>query len=52
VAPNTPIVQYQISDASALKAGASISINAATKKPDGSFETYRVDVGLNGAVPN
>jgi hypothetical protein len=51
VTPSTPIVQYQVSDASALKPGAAISINAATKKPDGSFETNRINVGLNGVVP-
>jgi hypothetical protein len=52
VTPSTPIVQYQISDASVLKSGAAISIVAATKKPDGTFETNRVNVGLNGVVPN
>jgi hypothetical protein len=52
VTPSTPIVQYQVSDASALKPGAAISIVAATKKPDGSFETNRINVGLNGVVPN
>jgi hypothetical protein len=52
VSPTTPIVQYQISDNSALKPGAAISIIAATKKPDGTFETNRVNVGLNGLVPN
>jgi hypothetical protein len=52
VTPATPIVQYQISDASVLKPGAAISIVAATKKPDGSFETNRINVGLNGVVPN
>jgi hypothetical protein len=52
VTPSTPIVQYQISDASVLKSGAAISIVAATKKPDGSFETSRINVGLNGVVPN
>ena len=52
VTPSTPIVQYQVSDASALKPGAAISINAATKKPDGAFETNRINVGLNGVIPN
>ncbi len=52
VSPTTPIVQYQISDASALKPGSAISIVAATKKPDGTFETNRINVGLNGVVPN
>ena len=52
VTPSTPILQYQVSDAGALKPGAAISINAATKKPDGTFETNRINVGLNGVVPN
>ncbi len=52
VTPSTPIVQYQVSDNAALKPGAAISINAATKKPDGTFETNRINVGLNGVVPN
>jgi len=52
VTPSTPIVQFQVSDASVLKPGAAISIVAATKKPDGTFETNRINVGLNGVVPN
>ena len=52
VTPATPIVQYQVSDNAALKPGAAISIVAATKKPDGTFETNRINVGLNGVVPN
>jgi hypothetical protein len=52
VTPSTPIVQYQVSDHSALKPGAAISVVAATKKPDGTFETGRINVGLNGVVPN
>lgn len=52
VTPSTPIVQYQVSDASALKPGSAISIVAATKKPDGTFETNRINVGLDGVVPN
>ncbi|HEY6257798.1 MAG TPA: hypothetical protein VIY51_18605 [Xanthobacteraceae bacterium] len=52
VTPATPIVQYQVSDNSALKPGAAISIVAAAKKPDGTFETGRINVGLNGVVPN
>jgi hypothetical protein len=52
VTPSTPIVQYQVSDNAALKTGAAISIVAATKKPDGTFETGRINVGLNGVVPN
>jgi len=52
VSPSTPIVQYHVSDASVLKPGAAFSIVAATKKPDGTFETGRINVGVDGAVPN
>jgi hypothetical protein len=52
VSPTTPIVQYQVSDMSVVKPGAAFSVVAATKKPDGSFETNRINVGINGAVPN
>jgi hypothetical protein len=52
VTPTTPIVQYQISDSGVLKPGAAVSIVAATKKADGTFETGRINVGLNGVVPN
>jgi outer membrane lipoprotein SlyB len=52
VAPSTPIVRYEVSDASVLKPGAAISILAATKKPDGTFEAGRINVGVDGAIPN
>jgi hypothetical protein len=52
VTPTTPIVQYQISDNSILKTGAAISVPAASKKPDGTFETNRINVGLAGTIPN
>jgi hypothetical protein len=52
VTPSTPIVRYEVGDASALKPGAAISIVAATKKPDGTFETGRINVGIDGAIPN
>jgi hypothetical protein len=31
--------------------GAAITVPAATKKPDGTFETARVNVGRDGVVP-
>jgi hypothetical protein len=52
VTPTTPIVKFEVSDKAVLKPGAAVSIPAATKKPDGSFETARINVGLDGAVPN
>jgi hypothetical protein len=52
VGPNVPIVRYEISDRSELKPGAAISVPAATKKPDGTFETARINVGRGGVKPN
>ena len=52
VGPNTPIVRYEVGDKSELKPGAAVSVAAATKKPDGTFETARINVGRNGVVPN
>lgn len=51
VGPNVPIVRYEVGDKSELKPGAAISIVAATKKPDGTFEAARINVGRNGVVP-
>jgi hypothetical protein len=52
VTPGTKIVRYEIGGKSDLKAGAAVTITNATKKPDGSLEAARVNVGRNGAVPN
>jgi hypothetical protein len=46
-----PIVRYEIGDRSDLKPGAAFTILSAVKKPDGSYETSRVNVGRGGAVP-
>jgi hypothetical protein len=51
VGPNTPIVRYEVGDKSELKPGAAVSIVAATKNPDGTFGTARINVGRNGVVP-
>jgi hypothetical protein len=51
VGPNVPIVRYEIGSPSDLKPGAAITVLAATKKPDGTFETARVNVGRDGVVP-
>jgi hypothetical protein len=51
VPPDVPIVTYVIGNKDDLKAGAAFTILAATKKPDGSLETARVNVGRDGAVP-
>jgi hypothetical protein len=52
VTPSTPIVRYEIGSAASLKPGAAFSVPAATKKADGTFETVRINVGVDGAVPN
>ena len=51
VPPDTPIVAFVTGDKSELKAGAKIIIFGATKKDDGTFETNRVGVGLDGITP-
>jgi hypothetical protein len=51
VPPGTPIVRYELGEKSELKPGADINIVAATKKPDGTFEAARVNVGRDGIVP-
>ncbi len=52
VTPNVPIVRYEIGNKSALKPGASFTVIAAVKKPDGTFDVGRVNVGRDGVVPN
>jgi hypothetical protein len=51
VPPNVPIVRYEIGSAADLKAGAAFTITAATKKPDGTLEAARINVGRDGTVP-
>jgi len=51
VPPNAPIVRYEIGNKSDLKAGAAFSVLAATRKPDGSLEANRINVGRDGVVP-
>jgi len=51
VGPEVPVVRYEIGDKSDLKPGAAFTIFSAVKKPDGTFETARVNVGRDGAVP-
>jgi hypothetical protein len=51
VGPGVPIVRYEIGSLSELKPGASFTVVAATKKPDGTFEAGRINVGRDGVVP-
>jgi hypothetical protein len=52
IPPGLDIQAYVVGDRSELKPGAKILITAATKKPDGTLETSRVNVGRGGVVPN
>jgi hypothetical protein len=51
VGPDVPVIRYEIGDKSDLKPGAAFTILSAVKKPDGTLETARVNVGRDGAVP-
>jgi hypothetical protein len=51
VAPNVPVVRYEIGGRDDLKPGAHFAVLAATKKPDGTFETNRINVGRDGVMP-
>jgi hypothetical protein len=51
VTPETMIVASVPGEKSELKPGANILVVRAAKKPDGSFEADRVNVGRDGVVP-
>jgi len=51
VPPGAPIVRYEIGGQGDLKPGARFTVLAATKKPDGTFEASRINVGRDGVVP-
>jgi hypothetical protein len=51
VTPDVPIVRFEIADMSAVKPGAAFTVVAAVKKPDGSFDIGRINVGRDGVVP-
>jgi hypothetical protein len=51
VASDAQIVGTIRGDKSELKPGAAVSIARATKKPDGTLEAARVNVGRNGVTP-
>ncbi len=52
IPPSLPIPAYVVGERSELKPGAAISIVSALKKPDGTLEASRVNVGRDGIVPN
>jgi hypothetical protein len=51
IPPGLSIQAYVVGDKSELKPGAHILIVSATKKPDGTLEAARVNVGRDGVVP-
>jgi hypothetical protein len=51
VTSDTVVVSYQPADRSHVKPGAGLYINAAEKKPDGTFSASRINVGLDGQAP-
>ena len=51
VPPGTPIVTFVAGDKSEVKPGAKIIIFGAAKKDDGTLETNRVNVGIDGVTP-
>jgi hypothetical protein len=51
VPPGVPIVRYEIGGRSELKPGVHVTALNAVKKPDGSIEAPRLNVGRNGLVP-
>jgi hypothetical protein len=51
VGPGVPIVRYEVGSKSEIKPGAAINVAAAAKKPDGTFETARINVGRDGVTP-
>jgi len=51
VPPETPIVAFVGGDKSEIKPGAKIIIFGAVKKDDGTLETNRIGIGLDGIAP-
>lgn len=51
VPADASILAYAVSDKTELKPGAKIAILRAVKKPDGSLEANRVNVGRGGVAP-
>jgi len=51
VTPDVDIVRYEVSDKSEIKPGVHIAALNAVKKPDGTLEVARLNVGRDGVVP-
>jgi hypothetical protein len=52
IGPDAQIIHNVVGDKSDLKVGASIVVQGASKKPDGSYEASRVNVGRGDYVVN
>ena len=48
---NVPIVRFEIGSRADLQAGARFTVLAATRKPDGTLEAGRINVGRDGVIP-
>jgi len=51
IPPDVPIVRYEIGGKDDLKTGAKFTVQAATRKSDGTLEANRINVGRDGIVP-
>jgi hypothetical protein len=51
IGPDAAIINNVVGDKSDLKPGANVAFAAATKKPDGTYEAARVNVGRGDFVP-
>ncbi|HEY1545641.1 MAG TPA: hypothetical protein VGG01_24830 [Xanthobacteraceae bacterium] len=51
VGPDVPVVRYVVTDRRELKPGAHVVALNAIKKPDGSIDAPRINVGRDGLVP-
>jgi hypothetical protein len=51
VPPDAKILAYSVAETSELKPGAHVAVLRAVKKPDGSLEASRVNVGRGEVVP-
>ena len=51
IPPDAVILAYAVGDKSELKPGAQVAVLRAVKKPDGTLEANRINVGRGGVVP-
>ncbi len=51
VSPDTPIVRYVLGSTNDLKPAVRFTVAAAAKKPEGTYEVNRINVGRDGVAP-